>query len=154
MKGRAPMESAEARPRLIEGGLHIDARGIVSHVNAFDFKGVDRFYFIRAHRPHEPRGWVGHRRDHKWFTAIQGTVLLAVVRPDSWDFPASNLSVERFVLSAAKPQVLCVPAGYATGSMGLTADAIQMIFSSGRFEDAKSDDYRFPVDTWPILPEK
>lgn len=137
-------------PRLIEGGLYVDARGVVAHVNEFDFKGVDRFYTVRAHRPGEPRGWVGHRRDQKWFSAIQGTVLIAVVKPDDWESPARDLPVRRFVLSAIKPQVLHVPAGYVTGSMALSEDAILMIFSSGTIEDAKTDDYRFPTDTWCV----
>jgi len=145
------MGSNELRPRIIEGGLHVDARGTVCFVNDFDFEVVDRFYAIRAHRPHELRGWVGHQRDHKWFFAVQGTTLIAVVKPDRWDFPASNLRVERFVLSAVKPQVLHVPAGYATGSVNLSADAILIVFSSGRIEDAGTDDYRFPMDLWNIL---
>ncbi len=33
------------------------------------------------------------------------------------EYPASNLSVERFVLSAMKPQVLHVPATYASANM-------------------------------------
>jgi hypothetical protein len=40
----------------------------------------------------------------------------------------------------------------ATGSVNLNPEAILMIFSSGRIEDAQSDDYRFPVDHWPIRP--
>jgi dTDP-4-dehydrorhamnose 3,5-epimerase-like enzyme len=145
------MTPTRLRPRLIEGGLYVDARGVVAHVNDFDFDGVDRFYTVRSHRPYEPRGWVGHRRDQKWFSAIQGTVLLAVVEPDDWESPARDLPVQRFVLSAVKPQVLHVPPGYATGSVALSADAILMIFSSGRIEDAKTDDYRFAVDTWCII---
>jgi len=145
------MEPNELQPRIINGGLHVDARGIVSFVNDFDFKGVDRFYTIRAHRPHELRGWVGHQRDHKWFFAVQGTMLIAVVKPDQWDYPASSLPVERFVLSAAQPQVLHVPAGYATGSVNLNIDSILMVFSSGRIQDAKVDDHRFAVGTWPIV---
>lgn len=148
------MGSNELRPRIIEGGLHVDARGTVSFVNDFDFEGVDRFYTIRAHRSHELRGWVGHKRDQKWFFTVQGTTLIAAVKPDCWDFPASNLSVERFVLSASKPQILHVPAGYVTGSVNLNEDAILMIFSSGRIEDAKMDDYRFTVDTWPIVEQQ
>ncbi len=144
------MEQAEPRPRIIEGGLHVDARGTVCFVNDFDFKGVDRFYTIRAHRVGELRGWVGHQRDHKWFFAVQGTTLIAVVKPDRWDLPASNLPVERFVLSSTKPQVLHVSCGYATGSVNLSADAVLMIFSSGRIVDAKTDDHRFAADTWPI----
>jgi dTDP-4-dehydrorhamnose 3,5-epimerase-like enzyme len=144
------METNELQPRIINGGLHVDARGTVSFVNDFDFKGVDRFYTIRAHRPQELRGWVGHQREHKWFFAVQGTTLIAVVKPDRWDCPSSSLPVERFVLSAAKPQVLHVPSGHVTGSVNLSADAILMVFSSGKIEDAKTDDYRFAVDTWLI----
>jgi dTDP-4-dehydrorhamnose 3,5-epimerase-like enzyme len=145
------MTSKGPGPRIIDGGMHVDARGVVTHVNEFDFKGVDRFYTIRSHRPFEPRGWVGHRRDQKWFSAIQGTVLLAVVEPDRWESPARDLPVHRYVLSGVKPQVLQVPAGYATGSVALSEDAILMIFSSGTIEDAKTDDYRFAVDTWSII---
>jgi dTDP-4-dehydrorhamnose 3,5-epimerase len=145
------MASKRPGPRIIDGGLHVDARGVVMHVNDFDFKGVDRFYTIRSHRPYEPRGWVGHRRDQKWFSVVQGAALVAVVEPDDWSSPARDLPVQRFVLSAAKPQVLHVPAGHATGSVALSEDAILVIFSSGKIEDAKTDDYRFPVDTWRIL---
>ncbi len=140
-----------AKPCVIDGGLHVDTRGIVSFVNDFDFRGVDRFYTVRTHHPNEERGWVGHQRDQKWFVAVQGAVLLAVVKPDDWERPSSELPVERFVLSAVKPQVLHVPPGYATGSINLSQDAILMIFSSGRIDDAQEDVYRFPVQTWPIM---
>lgn len=137
-------------PKIIEGGLHIDVRGTVSFVNGFDFQGVERFYTIRTHRPYEPRGWRGHRREHKWFTVVQGTVLVSVVKPDDWASPACSLPVERFILSAAEPRILHVPAGHATGSMSLSDDAILLVFSSGRVEDAKDDDYAFPVETWKV----
>lgn len=137
-------------PRLIPGGLHVDARGIVSFVNDFDFKGVERFYMIRGHQPGEPRGWVGHKRDRKWFAAVQGTVLVAVVKPDNWTLPTGSAPVERFVLSAAKPAVLAVPSGYATAQMMLSEDAILMVFSSGTIQQAREDDFRFPIGTWKV----
>lgn len=140
------------QPRLIEGGLYVDTRGTVAYVNDFDFKGVDRFYTIRSHRANDPRGWVGHRQAQKWFSVIQGTVLIAAVKPDVWWSPARDLSVERFVLSATKPHVLHVPAGYATGIIMLDAEALLMVFSSGQIENAGDDDYRFPIDTWSISP--
>lgn len=136
------------KPTLIPGGLHVDERGIVSFVNDFDFKGVDRFYMIRCHQPREPRGWVGHQRDRKWFSAVTGTWLVCVVKPDDWTLPASNLPVERFVLSAAKPSVLAIPAGYATAQMALDEAACLMVFSSGSIQQAKQDDFRFPLDIW------
>ena len=47
--------------------------------------------------------------------------------------------------------MLHVPPGHATGSVNLTADAVLLILSSGKFAEAKTDDFRFPVDHWPIL---
>jgi dTDP-4-dehydrorhamnose 3,5-epimerase len=96
------------------------------------------------------RGWVGHRREHKWFTVVQGDVLLAVVQPDDWEQPSSDLPVARYRLSGDQPQVLHVPPGYATGWTHLEQNTVLMIFSSGKIEDAKSDDFRFPVDHWPV----
>ena len=51
-------------------------------------------------------GWVGHQREHKWFTVVAGEVQVAVVKPDDWQSPRSDLPVARYVLSAASPQVL------------------------------------------------
>ena len=141
---------APMNPHLIQGGRQVDERGSVSFVNGFDFKGVDRFYWIQAGQPNVPRGWVGHQREHKWFGVVHGEVLIAVVRPDSWRCPRRDLAVARYALSAAHPQVLHVLPGHATGSVHLTPEAILMIFSSGRIEDAPSDDFRFPIEHWPI----
>ncbi|MCK9175605.1 MAG: hypothetical protein M0O96_10060 [Desulforhopalus sp.] len=134
----------------IEGGLHVDQRGVVSFVNDFDLKNVDRFYTVRAHTMGEPRGWVGHRKEHKWFSPLSGTILVAVVTPDDWELPASNLLVQRYVLSSLKPVVLHVPASHATASVMLTANALLGVFSSGRIEDAGKDDWRFDVGTWDV----
>ncbi|MBI9017244.1 MAG: WxcM-like domain-containing protein [Phycisphaerae bacterium] len=139
-----------AQPRLIEGGIHIDERGILSFVNGFDFAGVQRSYIVRSHRAGQKRGWVGHKIEQKWFWAIQGTCKIAVVKPDEWELPASNLSVETFILSDRKPAVLHIPAGYANAIMSLSEDAILMVFSTGKIADASNDDYRFALDTWPI----
>jgi dTDP-4-dehydrorhamnose 3,5-epimerase-like enzyme len=147
------MMPLELSPRLIEGGVHTDARGTVAFVNDFDFDGVDRFYVIHPRHEGEPRGWVGHRHEQKWFFAIQGTILVAVVKPDDWQQPLSSLPIQRFTLSADNPQVLHVPAGHATASASLRPGGILMVFSSGRVADIKGDDYRFAVDTWPVICE-
>ncbi len=139
------------KPEIITGGLHVDARGIVTFVNDFDFKGVDRFYTIQNHQANTCRGWIGHRREQKWFTVVQGSMLIAVVRPDHWELPASSLSVSRWVISALKPQVLHVPAGHATANVNLTDDAILLVFSSGRTSESVEDDFRFPSDTWTVI---
>jgi dTDP-4-dehydrorhamnose 3,5-epimerase len=81
------------KPYLIQGGQHVDARGCVSFVNDFDFKGVDRFYWVQVGPTNVQRGWVGHQREYKWFTVISGQVLVAVVRPDQWQCPSRDLPV-------------------------------------------------------------
>jgi hypothetical protein len=46
-------------PQLIQGGRHVHERGSVSFINGFDFKGMDRFYWVQAGDASVPRGWVG-----------------------------------------------------------------------------------------------
>lgn len=144
------MNQNHESPCLISGAQHVDARGSVSFVNGFDFKGVDRFYWIRADKENVQRGWVGHRREQKWFTVVQGSVLVAVVRPDDWERPGPQLPVSRYLMSATQPQVLHVPPGLATASVHLDQDSVLMVFSSGKIEDCKTDDFRFPLDQWPV----
>lgn len=140
-----------AEPTIIDGCIHVDTRGTVVFANKFDFQGVDRSYIVRPHSPDHARGWVGHKRERKWFWVIQGAVVVSLVKPDDWHFPSRDLTVRRYVLSDAKPQVLFVPPGYATASMSLCPNAIFMVFSSGIIEESKSDDFRFSLDTWPIV---
>ncbi len=136
--------------KLIPGGLHVDERGIVAFVNDFDFNGVERFYTIKAHKAGEPRGWIGHKREHKWFMALVGTLVVAVVAPDDWENPSRDLPVQRYTLSALKPTVLHVPPGCATASIMLTHDALMGIFSSGKIETAAEDDWRFDGNMWAV----
>ena len=140
-------------PTIIEGGCHVDARGRISFVNGFTFEGVERFYWVQSAELGMQRGWVGHQREHKWFTAIVGEVQIAVVKPDHWATPSTDLPVSHFLLSASQPQVLYVPPGHATGSTNLCPDAILMVFSSGKIADAPTDDFRFPVSYWPLEKE-
>lgn len=137
-------------PDIIQGGVHIDSRGVLSFINDFDFKGVDRFYTIKSHQIGVARGWVGHKIEHKWFVAFSGSILISVVAPDNWESPSSDLPVEQFVLSSLKPSCLVVPGGYATASISLTNDALLGVFSSGKIQDAASDDWRFDISSWRV----
>ena len=67
---------------------------------------LERFYWIESPQVGMQRGWVGHQREHKWFTVVAGEVQVAVVKPDDWQSPSADLPVARYVLYAARPQVL------------------------------------------------
>ena len=134
--------------RLIEGGLVVDDRGSVSFVNGFDLSGVRRFYTVTNHRQGFVRAWHAHRNEAKYVHVAHGSAVVAAVRIDNWERPSKNLPVERFVLSAEKPAILCIPKGYANGFMTLTDDAILVFFSTATLEESRGDDVRFDARCW------
>ena len=69
---------------------------------------------------------------------------------DDFDHPSQDAQVHRFVLSAHKPSVLFIPAGYANGAMNLTHDTNIVFFSTATMEEAKDDDFRYASHHWNI----
>lgn len=137
-----------SEPRLIEGALAVDDRGSVSFVNDFDFAGVKRSYLVTNHRAGFVRAWHGHRREAKYVTLVRGAAIVAAVKIDNWDSPSRDLPIHRQVLSAQKPAVLYLPAGYANGFMSLTDDATLMFFSTATVNESRDDDIRFDARYW------
>jgi dTDP-4-dehydrorhamnose 3,5-epimerase len=140
------MNSEEVR--LIAGDLVVDDRGIVRFVNDFDFAGVKRFYIIENHSPGFVRAWHAHRKEAKYFTVVQGAMLICAVRIDDWDHPSAQLPVERFVLSDVRPSILYIPPGFANGIMSLTEHAKLVVFSTLSLKESLADDIRFPARYW------
>ncbi len=136
--------------RLIEGGLAVDDRGSVSFVNDFDFAGVKRFYMVTNHRAGFVRAWHAHRREAKYVAVLQGAAIIGAVEIDNWDTPSRESKVYRYVLSARKPAVLYIPAGYANGFMSLTEDALLIFFSTASVEESRGDDVRYDARYWDI----
>jgi dTDP-4-dehydrorhamnose 3,5-epimerase-like enzyme len=139
-----------AQPRLLAGDLAVDDRGEVGFVNDFDFQGVKRFYTVRNHRAGFVRAWHAHRREAKYVTVLVGAAIVGAVPIDDWDKPSKDLSVVRHVLSAARPQILFVPAGFANGFMALTEDTKLVFFSTSTVEESRGDDVRYDARYWDI----
>jgi dTDP-4-dehydrorhamnose 3,5-epimerase-like enzyme len=137
-------------PRVIEGGLSVDDRGEVGFVNGFDFPSIKRFYTVANHREGFVRAWHAHKHEHKYATVLTGAALFGVVAVDNWDTPSKHLTVSRFVVSAAKPTILCIPQGYAHGYMTLTADTKIMFFSTSTLDESSNDDFRYNALYWDI----
>jgi len=138
------------KPQLIEGGLSVDDRGEIIFVNAFSFKGVERFYMVSNHKPGFVRAWHAHKQAGKYVLVVQGTALVGAVAIDNWESPDKNATIYRFVLSAHKPAVLYIPPGYANGAMTITSDAKIIYFATDTFEEAQQDDCRYPARYWDI----
>jgi len=137
-----------AEPVLIEGNLAVDDRGEVRFVNNFDMKGVKRFYMVTNHRAGFIRAWHAHKKESKYVTVIDGAAIIGAVKIDNWDNPSKDEKVHRFVLSAKKPAVVFIPAGYANGFMTLTEDAKLMFFSTSSLDESKGDDFRYDAYHW------
>ena len=135
-------------PAIIEGGLSIDDRGRLAFVNGFDFKSVRRFYLASNHQPNFIRAWHAHKKEAKCVMAVSGSALVAAVKVVNWKRPRKDTPIHRFVLSASKPTILAIPAGYANGWMSLTTDCKLMFFSTSTLEESKGDDFRFPACYW------
>ncbi len=143
-----PSDSDLTKPRLIEGGLAVDDRGALSFVNDFQFDGVRRFYLVSNHKAGFVRAWHAHRREAKYVTVVQGAAIVAAVAIDNWEQPSKEAQVHRYILSAQKPSVLFIPAGYANGFMSLTPDALLMFFSTATLESSRGDDVRYDAHYW------
>jgi len=135
---------------LYSGDLAVDDRGEVGFVNDFDFSGVKRFYMVKNHRSGFVRAWHAHQREAKYVAVSEGAALVGAVKIDDWQNPSKDLPVSRFVLSARKPRVLFIPAGYANGFMSLTEDARLIFFSTSTLKDSMGDDIRYDARYWDI----
>lgn len=135
-------------PTIIKGGLAVDDRGKLTFINDFSFEGVKRFYMVENHQAGFVRAWHGHKKEAKYVLPVSGSAIVAAVKIDDWDNPSKDLEISRFVLSAASPSLLYIPAGYANGFKTLTDDARLMFFSTTTMEEAKDDDFRFEAGMW------
>ena len=125
---------------LTNGGLHVDARGALRFCNDFDMSTVKRFYTIANSVDQPVRGWIGHKRETKWFFPLKGTTEIVVE-------PMGDLSAEtptRFVLSAANPAVLKIPGGNWF-CIEQHDGAEVMVFSDCKVGEFENDDFRRPL---------
>jgi len=132
----------------MQGGLAVDDRGTVGFVNDFKFDDVKRFYTVSNHAVGFVRAWHAHRREAKYVTVVHGSAIMGAVKVDNWEKPSRDARIERFVLSALKPAVVFVPAGYANGFRTLTADTVVMFFSTCSLEESVGDDVRYDAHYW------
>lgn len=129
---------------LISGGIAVDDRGSVRFVNDFDFSSVKRFYQVENHTPGFIRAWHGHKLEAKYVYVVKGTALVGAVELGIKAEPG------KYILTAAKPSVLFIPANHANGFMTLEPDTVVMFFSTATMAETKDDDIRFPYNKWDI----
>ena len=148
-------------PRVVAGGIAVDDRGVVRFVNDFDFKaaGIRRFYTLMNHEVGYVRAWHGHKKEAKWCSVLSGSAIVCAVPLDEFNTNRSYFNTDswllkhpfhRFVLSAANPQILHIPAGYANGFKALEPNTMIVHFSDMAIGESDDDDVRFPANALPM----
>lgn len=133
---------------LINGGISVDYRGQISHVNDLDMSEVERFYIIHQKDTSIIRAWHAHQHEKKWFYAVKGSFTTAFVKIDNWENPSLDLQPEVFRLSADESKVLYIPEGYANGIKAEEPDSILMVFSNKILSEALLDSWRYDKNWW------
>ena len=123
---------------LIQGGMHADARGSLRFCNDFDMSAVKRFYTIANSAAEPVRGWIGHRKETKWFFPLKGDTIIEVEPMEE-----STCST-RFNLSATSPSVLKIPGGNWF-CIEQHDGAEVMVFSDCTVGEYENDDLRRPL---------
>ena len=152
---------------VIRGGRYTDARGSLRFCNDFDMSAVKRFYTIANSVEQLVRGWIGHKKETKWFFPVRGKTVIEVER-----FVGNELSCKlgvvscklggevsgsecrvsgfefgegakriKVILSAEEPRVLKVPPGNWF-KIVQNGDAEIMVFSDCRVGEFEGDDFR------------
>ena len=134
------------KPELIAGGNYSDVRGTLRFCNDFDMSMVRRFYTIANSVECPVRGWIGHRRETKWFFPLKGTTTVTV-EPMAGEMVAAKdaeVAKESFVLNSDRPSVLKVkPGNWFCIEQHDGAEV--MVFSDCRVGEFENDDFRRPL---------
>lgn len=128
---------------VIPGGTHADVRGKLRFCNDFDMSAVKRFYTVANSHERPVRGWIGHKRETKWFFPVKGETCV-VVEPMT-NASAKNPSQRKtFLLKADTPDVLKVEPGNWF-SIKQDGNAEVMVFSDCKLCECENDDFRRPL---------
>ena len=161
-------------PVFIQGGSYIDVRGAMRFCNDFDMSMVRRFYTIANSSGLPVRGWIGHKKETKWFFPMKGVTAIDVepmddnrveraegvvgsraeradrvdcAEAESNDSTCSTRStrLKKYVLDANTPSVLKVPPGNWF-CIKQDGNAEVMVFSNCKVGEFKDDDFRRPCE--------
>lgn len=125
------------RPTIMDIELHQDDRGSVyCALDGMDVFKIKRTYVVESHNKGMVRAWHGHKKAETYVHVIDGVVKLAAM-------DMGNLKdVTVATLSARKPQIFYVPAGYYNGAYSLTDNTKILVYSTLSFHEVVNDNER------------
>ena len=138
-----------SEPRILEGNIFTDDRGVLSFNNDFLFLNIKRFYTIHNHDQNFIRAWHAHQYEEKYFLCTEGSFMGCGVKIDNFKSPSKTEVVKKFYLSN-NGCLLYMPKGYANGFINLTKENKLIVFSNKTLKESLNDDFRFDYDYWNV----
>ncbi|ANF51552.1 sugar epimerase [Chryseobacterium glaciei] len=137
-------------PKIIEGGKYSDERGSLLFNNDFNLSEIRRMYCIENADVDFVRGWTGHQIEQRWFSALQGSFTIKLIKIDNWENPSNNSEILDFELSSENLDVLHVPKGFVSAIQSKEKGA-RLLVMADYFLGEINDDFRFPIDYFENL---
>ena len=135
-------------PYIIKGGNYTDERGGLEFYNDFDMSQIKRMYFTTHFDSKVIRAWQGHTIQSRWFSSVQGSFVVKLIKIDNWGKPSDELKVLEYTLTAEKQEILYIPKGYVNGFKALKNNSKLMIMSNYGFNEIENDEIRFDKNKW------
>jgi dTDP-4-dehydrorhamnose 3,5-epimerase-like enzyme len=136
-------------PRILEGNIFTDDRGVLSFNNDFRFADIKRFYIIQNHDQNFVRAWHGHEHEEKYFLCTEGSFMVCGVKIDNFKNPSKSQEVKKFYLNN-NGCLLYIPSGYANGFVNLTKENKLIVFSNKTLKESLNDDFRYEYNHWDV----
>lgn len=151
-----------AKPGIIQCPLYVDDRGTVHcPMDLLSEKEIKRTYIVKNWDSARIRAWHGHEKADTYMHVIEGAVKIAAkpIKSKNPSFVAQHLKSTMFneneyvikTVSAEKPEVVYIPAGWFNGAMSLTRGTKILVYSTLTFDEVKNDDVRDYVSEEELL---
>ncbi len=132
-------------PKIITGSSHTDARGTLFYNNDFDASAVKRMYVIENATTEIIRAWQGHKMEQRWFSALNGSFKIRLIKIDNWENPAKNSEMLTFTTNSNTLEVLHVPQGYVSSIQSLEDGSKLLVMADYKLNEI-IDEFRFSLD--------
>ncbi|WP_160136412.1 WxcM-like domain-containing protein [Chryseobacterium sp. c4a] len=137
-------------PEIFEGGQFSDERGRLIFNNIFDASEVKRLYYLEDIDTESIRGWVGHKVEQRWLSAIQGKFIIKLISIDNWEVPSRKSEIMEFELSSGNLNILHIPQGYVS-AIETKEEKSKLLVMADYSLGEIDDNYRFPIDYFENL---
>ena len=131
-------------PKIITGNSHTDTRGTLCYNNDFDASAIKRIYVIENNGDFI-RAWQGHKIEQRWFSAINGSFKIGLIKIDNWENPAKNLKKLFYIINSDTLEVLHVPKGYVSSIQAMEVGSKLLVMADYLLGEI-NDEYRYDAN--------